>query len=161
MTRESQMSTEILSFFAAGTLVATHHGNKPIEEIAVGDCVLSFPRDSVPPDRPREPSEAKYRKVTLIAKLQADQLVDLTIMDLAAGLREALRATPSSLIYQSAHGWNEASRMGFGAKLENSVFGNLLVTKSRQGERSEAVYGLLVEEFGTYYTGEVHAWVHC
>jgi hypothetical protein len=49
-----QRVSEKLPCFVAGTLVHTKDGEKPIEEIRVGDWVLSYPDDQVPPLRWRE-----------------------------------------------------------------------------------------------------------
>ncbi|MCL2021881.1 MAG: Hint domain-containing protein, partial [Betaproteobacteria bacterium] len=50
--------------FVAGTLVRTKDGMKPIEEIRVGDWVLSYPDDQTPPKRPKREDEYFYRQVT-------------------------------------------------------------------------------------------------
>ena len=53
--------------FASGTRIHTKQGLKPIEDIRVGDRVLTHTEHQPPPRRRRHRSEYQYRRVTLIA----------------------------------------------------------------------------------------------
>lgn len=159
-----QFNTEkrkrMTSKFVAGTIVQTNQGGKPIEEIRVGDLVLSYPCRfaSLPGFLPK--TEFTYRKVVKTCEHPQQPLLELNIFDLAAGFKESIVAAPDSLFFHDNEGgWISASKMHFGGALVNAVFGNLLVSKVRQQNKVESAYSIEIEDFHTCYIGRVAAWV--
>jgi hypothetical protein len=86
--------------FVAGTLVHTKSGLKPIEEICVGDWVLSHPEGDVPPSRLREGHDYSYRQVTKTYVHDDQPIVHVTYLQATGdGIIEILRVTPNHPIY--------------------------------------------------------------
>jgi hypothetical protein len=146
--------------FAAGTLVHTKSGLKPIEEIEIDDWVLTFPDTQTPLDRKRREDEYIYRQVTQTFKHEDNAVTHVTVFDLAAGVKETLRVTPNHPFYVEGGGWTKAANLTFGSKLTNSVFGNLLVTKVKHAVERTSVFNIEVEDCHTYYVGDTAVWVH-
>ncbi|MFG6458359.1 polymorphic toxin-type HINT domain-containing protein [Roseateles sp. BYS96W] len=147
--------------FAAGTLVHTKEGLKPIEEIRVGDWVLSFPDDQTPPDKVREEGEDTYKQVTQVFVTDDKPLCRLIVANLASGDREEFLVTPEHPMYCKGRGWVPVSEMrGAGDVLENFIFGNLVVFRCYQHVTRDRVYNFEVEDFHTYYVGKNGVWVH-
>jgi hypothetical protein len=152
--------TSIDPCFAAGTLVHTKDGLKKIEDIQIGDLVLSFPDNQTPPGHIRQENEYAYREVTKVSVQEDREISFVTVFDLAAGIKETIGATPNHRVYEKNSGWLPVSELKFGSAFENAVFGNLLVTKVKHSAARAVVYGLAVAEFQTYYVGQLGAWVH-
>ena len=147
--------------FVAGTLVHTKEGLKPIEEIRVGDWVLSYPDDQTPPDKFREESEYFYKRVTQAFVTDDKPLCRLIVVNLASGDKEEFFVTPEHPIYSSGRGWVQVSQMrGAGDVLENFQFRNLAVFRCYQNVARGRVYNFEVEDFHTYYVGKEGVWVH-
>lgn len=166
--------------FVAGTLVGTKEGLKPIEEIRVGDWVLSYPDDQTPPVRKKREDEYFYRQVTKTF-VTYDQLVSYIEVD-APGRKheEWIGVTPNHPIYEShsgfrplgatpqhpdyqeprSGGWRPASQMKLGSLLTRSNYGHALVRRVRHEVERVCVYNLEVDEFHTYFVGETQIWVH-
>jgi hypothetical protein len=168
---ESLLARNKLPCFVAGTLVHTKDGKKPIEEIRVGDWVLSYPDDQVPPFRfreengarlfiPRQENEYTYRQVTQTFVHEDKPVCEVTIMNFASNFKETLKVTLDHPFYVSNKGWTPAGELNFMCPLEAKNFGNLATgNASITGERSR-VYNFEVDEFHTYYVGNLGVWVH-
>ena len=148
--------------FAAGTLVHTKEGLKPIEGIRVGDWVLSYPEDQVPPLHIREEHEYTYRKVTATFVHDDEIVCKLIALNLANGIEEVIKVTPNHPIHEKDAGWVPASQlMSAGNVLGSYNFANLLTNRDRKPtEERTRVYNLEVDEFHTYYVGKLGVWVH-
>lgn len=146
--------------FAAGTLVRTKDGLKPIEDICVGDCVLSYPDDQRTPDRRREEQEYSYRRVTQTFITDHQPLSKLIVCNLVSGSKETIWVTANHPIYNSNRGWTSVADIKVGDVLENYMFGNLLVFRIYHDVDIGKVYNFEVDEFHTYYVGEQGVWVH-
>jgi hypothetical protein len=165
-----QYAREKLPCFVAGTLVHTKEGLKPIEEICVGDWVLSYPDDQAPPVRWREEGgerwvifrqedEYTYRQVTRTFVHEDKPICEVEIIDFSNGI-ETLKVTPDHPFYVKHIGWTPARELDFTCPLFAESFGNMAVGKvSVTGERAR-VYNLEVDEFHTYYVGRLGVWVH-
>ncbi|MDR3054011.1 MAG: HINT domain-containing protein [Zoogloeaceae bacterium] len=157
---ENQLAREKLPCFVAGTLVHTKDGKKPIEKIKVGDWVLSYPDDQVPPSHIREEHEYTYRQVTRTFVHEDKPVCEVTIMNFASNFKETLKVTLDHPFYVSNRGWIPAGELNFMCPLEAKNFGNLATgMPSATGEQAR-VYNLEVDEFHTYYVGCLGAWVH-
>ncbi len=148
--------------FAAGTLIHTKEGLKPIETIQVGDWVLSYPDDQRPPDGNALGHGCDtYRQVTQVFVKDEQPLCQLIVANLASGNKETIWVTPSHPIWCKGLTWTPVSEMrGAGDVLENHNFGNVVVFRCYQNVDVGRVYNFEVNEFHTFYAGEEGVWVH-
>lgn len=147
--------------FAAGTLVHTKEGLKPIEEICVGDWVLSYPDNQKTPERLRQEHEYTYRQVTQTFVTEDQPLSKLIVVNLASGNKETIWATANHPIYcEDRGGWVPFSEIDVGDVVEQYEYANLLVSRVYHEQERARVYNFEVEEFHTYYVGEEGVWVH-
>jgi len=153
--------SEGITGFAAGTLVHTKEGLKPIEEIRVGDWVLSYPEHQSPPRHLRQEHEYTYRRVTQTFVTEDQPLSELIVDNLVNGNREAFFVTANHPIYcEDRGGWVPVSELHATDAIENYGFGNLMVSRVYHERGRARVYNFEVEEFHTYYVGENGVWVH-
>ncbi|WP_082922617.1 polymorphic toxin-type HINT domain-containing protein [Halothiobacillus diazotrophicus] len=146
--------------FAAATLVHTKKGLRPIEEICVGDWVLSYPDDQQPPDKFREGHEYTYRQVTQTFVTENQPISKLIVAEIVNNRRETIYVTPNHPIYRKYSGWVPVSEFEPGDVVENYQFRNLMVARVFHAVDFATVYNLEVDEFHTYYVGEEGIWVH-
>lgn len=133
--------------FVAGTLVTTADGFKPIEEIEVGDKVLSEDETT---------GEVEVKEVTQTYVNETDELVHIGING------ETISATPSHPFYVDKLGWTLAGSLRAGDILVLSN-GELVTVEWVQHEILEnpiKVYNFEVEDFHTYFVGENSVLVH-
>ena len=133
--------------FVAGTLVTTEDGFKPIEEIEVGDKVLS--EDELT-------GEVAVKKVTQTYVNETDELVHIGVNG------ETISATPTHPFYVDKLGWTLARSLKAGDVLVLSN-GELVTVEWVQHEILESpikVYNFEVEDFHTYFVGENGVFVH-
>lgn len=133
--------------FVAGTEVATPDGQKPIEEIAVGDTVLS---------RNDETGEVEECEVTERYNNQTNETVKIKIQD------EEIVTTPGHPMYVEGRGYVSASHLRAGDRLV-SVDGKLKVVEWIEheiAERSYSVYNLKVDGCHNYYVGKNRVLAH-
>lgn len=146
--------------FAAGTLVHTKEGLKPIETLQVGDWVLSFPDNQRTPDRIRDPDEFSYRQITQVFSREEQQLSKVTVANLASGRMETVSVTPSQSIWCKGRDWIAVIEMDIaGDTVENFRFGNLRVYRCFHNVEVGTAYNFKVDEHHTYYVGEEGVWV--
>lgn len=133
--------------FVAGTLVTTEDGFKPIEEIEVGDKVLSENELT---------GEVAVKTVTETYVNETEELVHIGVNG------ETISATPSHPFYVDKLGWTLARSLRAGDVLVLSN-GELVTVEFVQHEILESpikVYNFEVEEFHTYFVGECGVLVH-
>jgi hypothetical protein len=149
------------SGFVAGTLVHIKGGWKPIEEIRVGDWVLSYPEHQSRPKRLREEHEYTYRQVTQTFVTEDQLLSSFEVICLVDGHIDTIWATANHPIYcDNRDGWIPVSELDCMDIVENCDFGNLLVGWVYHAVKNARVYNFEVDEFHTYYVGENGVWVH-
>lgn len=127
--------------FVAGTLVTTEDGQKPIEEIQVGDRVLSENELT---------GEVAIKTVTETYVNETDELVHIGVNG------ETISATPTHPFYVDKLGWTLARSLRAGDVLVLSN-GELVTVEFVQHEILESpikVYNFEVEDFHTYFVGE-------
>jgi Pretoxin HINT domain len=146
--------------FAAGTLVHTRQGLKAIEDVKVDDWALSFPEGEIPPKRLREKDEYVYRQVTATFVHEDEHVCELIAWDVGNNIKETLKLTPNHPIYIKGAGWMEAGQIKFGNVMLSNDFANLMVKKRVDSGERTRVYNIEVDEFHTYYVGELGVWVH-
>ena len=133
--------------FVAGTLVTTEDGQEPIEEIEVGDKVLSEDETT---------GEVAVKTVTETYINETDELIHICVNG------ETISATPTHPFYVDKLGWTLARSLRAGDVLVLSN-GELVTVEWVQHEILESpikVYNFEVEEFHTYFVGECGVLVH-
>ena len=90
----------------------TKEGLKPIEEICVGDWVLSYPDDLSPPRAYRYDPESKflYRQVKQTFVHEDKQVCEVTVLNFAAGIEEILKVTLDHPFYVKGEGQGHRTR---------------------------------------------------
>ncbi len=120
-----------LNSFPAGTLVLTEEGLKPIEEIKIGDKVLSMDENT---------ETTSYQFVTdLIQSEQPYRLIEIT---LDSG--KSIEATAEHPFYIKGKGWNPASTLKVGQVLVLHNGTTVVVEEVDTSVRRETVYNLTV-----------------
>ena len=133
--------------FVAGTLVTTEDGQEPIEEIEVGDKVLSEDETT---------GEVAVKTVTETYVNETDELIHIGVNG------ETISATPSHPFYVDKLGWTLARSLRAGDILVLSN-GELVTVEWVQHEILESpikVYNFEVEDFHTYFVGQSSVLVH-
>jgi len=103
-----EMRRPAIGCFVAGTLVHTKEGLKPIEQIKVGDWVLSRP------ENPEKGTEPDYKRVTRTFRFVVKEVVEFTwVHHLGNGEGEwgNVYVTPNHLVWSYPHGWVAMGRM--------------------------------------------------
>ena len=139
--------------FAAGTLVHTDDGLKPIEQIIPGDMVKSM--DTVT-------GEIAYKPVTEIHTNQFDPVGQVTLLDEIDGSETILSVTATHPFYSQDRDWVHASKLKVGEKLIEDGGGTLTVTSVsfNPNAKSALTYNLTVADYHTYFVGEDGVLVH-
>jgi RHS repeat-associated protein len=150
--------------FAAGTLVLTQTGLRPIEDIQVGEMVAS---------RVAASGETRWQPVRARMIREAPQVMRLTVKD-EVGRLETVVVTPNHP-YLRADGtidilravsldpgglWTAAGYLKAGDKLESASGKPLEVVRVEVDSAPTQVYNFEVAEDHTYAVGELQAWVH-
>jgi len=151
--------------FAAGTVVRTQEGLVPIEQIKVGDWVLSYPDDQPIPEEYRQNTNPPqiYKRVLKTLVSENQKVVGFPVLNFSTAEGEYFISTPNHPIFVLNRGWMtlEAIRAGrqrvgvWDYKFQNHILGGLYKDKG-----FATVYNIEVEDFHTYYVGEVGMWVH-
>jgi hypothetical protein len=146
--------------FVASTPVWTDKGLVPIEKISVGDWALSYPDNQIPPAHLRTDTEYTYRRVTQTFVHEGSAICKVIIFNFATNSEEVLTVAPNHPFYVKREGWIPASKLNFTCPLGAAHFGNLAVGCVERIDEKARVYNFEVEEFHTYYVGELGVWVH-
>jgi hypothetical protein len=127
-----------LSCFAAGTIVVTEFGPKPIETIELGDRVLAQDVDS---------GEVDFKPVFKTTVRPPTPLLKLVT---AHG---ELVCTGGHPFWINDHGWLKARELEPGMRL-HSVTGSSEVLAVEDAQRTARAYNLVVADFHTYFVGD-------
>ncbi len=137
--------------FAAGTLVATPRGLIAIDELRIGDELLSA----------HEGRGARGVRRVVRTFRHEDQVVTRLLLGRGARL-EVLLVTEEHPFYVPSIGGFVAVRDLVPGFTEVGVMegASLRVLEARTMDRTETVYNLEVEDFHTYFVGDSGVWVH-
>ncbi len=134
--------------FAAGTLVHTEHGDRPIETVGVGDKVWS--RDAITGAVALKPVTRRFETPNM-------PVLELQIASELSS--ETLTVTPGHPFWVDARGWVDSDALEAGAPLWSP--GAALTARAIEiSGRRETVYNIEIQDFHTYFVGTSHAWVH-
>lgn len=131
--------------FAAGTLVATEHGLRPIEALEIGDRVWALgqatARDGLKP-------------VTRIISSKTTNIILLTVED------TVIETTSEHPFWVLNKGWILASDLVVGDGIRNRNGDVLTIQKQRTLHAPTIVFNFEVDEFHTYFVGTQEILVH-
>jgi hypothetical protein len=133
--------------FIAGTLVQVEDGEKPIEEIEVGDYVWAYDEYS---------KDTALKRVVETYINETEELTHIFVNG------EEIICTPSHPFYSPVKGWTDAVHLRAGDILV-LVNGEYVVVEKVQHELLESsvkVYNFQVEDYHTYYVAESGVLVH-
>jgi hypothetical protein len=153
--------------FAAGTVVFTSRGLKPIEDVEVGDLVAAWNPDTDRHD---------WKPVTARSSRQADAVFKLTVRA-EDGREETVVVTPNHPYLLAANdngpggvetvvqmvpggGWTAAGFLKPGDQIRSVANGSLTVVAAELDQSKTRVYTLEVADSHTYAVGDLQAWVH-
>ena len=135
--------TSTMSCFVAGTLVMTAVGLVAIENIKVGDMVVSADPDTI---------EIHNKPVVDVFTREVDRLVHLTVNN------EEIVTTFDHPFYVKGKGFINATNLWIGAELVNKD-GCIIVVenifKEYLKDRTAKVHNFKVEDFHTYFVGNI------
>jgi hypothetical protein len=134
--------TRKYSCFAAGTLVWTITGQRPIETLEIGDLVLAQDADT---------GELAYKPIVGRTMRPPSKTVKLAVMNANEGSEE-IQTTLGHPLWVAGVGWRMAKELGDGAIL-HSVGGPARIESIAAADEIEA-YNLVVADFNTYFVGE-------
>lgn len=140
--------TSTMSCFVAGTLIMTAVGLVAIENIKVGDVVVSADPETV---------EVQNKPVVDVFTREVDRLVHLTINS------EEIITTFDHPFYVKGKGFINATNLWIGAELVNKDGHTIVVEnifKEYLEDRTVKVYNFKVDDYHTYFVGNNYVWVH-
>ncbi|AOP36254.1 hypothetical protein A0128_19700 [Leptospira tipperaryensis] len=136
----------ISTCFTAGTLVHTKTGTKKIEEIQVGDQVLSWDESE---------DEFEYNRVSETYIRQTDKIYKLTYEN-----GSSVETTNTHPFYIDGKGWVKAEKLQVGDKSILSNEERLTLHSIEIELRQTTVYNFQVENAHTYFVSDVAILVH-
>lgn len=137
-------------YFASGTTVMTPSGPVAIEQLRVGDWVLS---------RDDETGDTAPRLVDEVFVTPAKDLVELLLAD-ADGEVDTVQATPGHPFWVEGRGWTLAGDLDIGDRIETADEPSVEVVGAASLAATQTVYNLEVRGYHTYFVGDDGAWVH-
>jgi len=143
-SQDSDTSRSCSASFVAGTEVATAQGEKPIEEIAVGDTVLAYNEETG--------EEGEYPVTHLFTRIAPESIV-VTVGG------EEIVTTPEHEFY-TANGWIEAEDLQIGDTLVQLGGKTATLSDLEPHQDSTRVYNFEVDEVHTYYVSGKELLVH-
>lgn len=147
--------------FAAGTLVHTKAGLRPIEALQVGDFVLTWPEDKSTTKRESHPfrleDEYIYKPVTKTFVHENQMISHVLVLENDDNM---IQVTPNHSVWSKCRGWVQASVLKFGHTLVLANFANTLARRTMHDVERVTVYNIEVSETHTYFIGRAGYWVH-
>jgi hypothetical protein len=132
--------------FAAGTLVQTKEGEKPIEELKAGDVVLA--------SDPQSGEAPQWREVA-----RTFERVTGTILHVRVG-SETISVTPEHPFWVEGRGWTQAKDLRAGDLLSGKRGESVLVGEIKRSDGAFKVHNFEVAGLHTYFVAHVGLLVH-
>ncbi len=136
--------------FVAGTHVWTPEGERPIEEIRVGDEVESMDPAS---------GQRSRRAVLRTFARRASSLVDVQV-ESAAGIQDVVRSTPEHPFWTLDRGWTLAGELAAGESILDQEGGEARVVSVTTIPIEAPVYNFEVDTDHAYFVGDLGLLVH-
>ncbi|NLR75797.1 polymorphic toxin-type HINT domain-containing protein [Leeia aquatica] len=138
--------------FVAGTLVQTPGGLREIQDIALGDQVLS---------RNDETGEVAYKAISHIYRRYGRPILNLELQDQASNQLEKLGVTDEHPFFVVGKGWTPAEQLAVGDRLHSERQGSLVVVKAITKDAfKQSTFNFTVDGYHTYFVGKFSTWVH-
>ncbi|WGU94449.1 polymorphic toxin-type HINT domain-containing protein [Paenibacillus dendritiformis] len=131
--------------FTAGTKVLTDEGEKPIEEIEVGDKVLA---------KDDETGEMAYKEVEWLFQRDVEETYNITVGG------EVITTTDEHPFWIVGTGWVESRDLVVGDVLTTSDGNELAIEKIEIKKEHKTVYNFKVKGFHTYFVSNFGIWTH-
>uniref|UniRef100_UPI001FE48C33 polymorphic toxin-type HINT domain-containing protein n=1 Tax=Paenibacillus koleovorans TaxID=121608 RepID=UPI001FE48C33 len=131
--------------FTAGTKVLTIEGEKPIEEINVGDEVLS---------KNEETGEVAHKEVTATFNHETDEIYNIHVGG------QIIESTFNHPFYVEDKGWTFVKDLKVGDLLVQNDGATLKIDNIELMQTHVTVYNMTVDEFHTYFVSDLGIWVH-
>ncbi|MBS7531046.1 Hint domain-containing protein, partial [Hazenella sp. IB182353] len=144
-TKKSSKVAKANDCFVAGTLVKTRDGEKPIEEIEVGDEVLS---------KDDKTGELGYRKVATLFEREVNETYEIYVG------KEKIETTAEHPFWVIKKGWTKVKDLRKGDQLLTSSGDRLTIGKIVIKSKPATVYNIEVEGYHTYFVSDSSIWVH-
>ena len=123
---------------------------KSIDEVEIGDSVLA---------RSKLTGEIACREVMNLSE-PAERSIILVTLESMDGTSEVIATTENHPFFVEGLGWTRVDDLVPGDLVPSATNGLLTVSALEWTDRMEIVYNFGVDEFHTYFVGEVGAWVH-
>ena len=143
-------ATRLVCSFAAGTLVATPEGLKPIEEVHAGDWVLA---------RDPETGALEPKRVTFAYSSIHEDVLILTIRQ-PDGEEELIVTTSEHPFYVEGKAWVAAGELTVEDVLVTLSGETLSIGSIEFVAQARTAYNFEVADFHTYGVGDSQVWVH-
>ncbi|WP_254659952.1 polymorphic toxin-type HINT domain-containing protein, partial [Paenibacillus sp. KS1] len=147
-TKVSKAAAKVLAkcnCFTAGTRVLTDEGEKPIEEIEVGDKVLA---------KDDETGEMAYKEVEWLFQRDVEETYNITVGG------EIITTTDEHPFWIIGKGWVESKNLVVGDVLTTSDGKELAIEKIELKKEHTTVYNFMVKDFHTYFVSNLGIWTH-
>ena|GEM_PF-821553 len=133
--------------FTAGTKVITDEGEKNIEDIEVGDKVLSKDENT---------GGVGYKEVTATFNHETgtDEVYKIHVGD------QVIESTFNHPFWVDGQGWTFVKDLEVGDLLVQSDGNTLKIESIELEHESATVYNMTVDEFHTYFVSDLGIWVH-
>ncbi|WP_248926740.1 polymorphic toxin-type HINT domain-containing protein [Paenibacillus hamazuiensis] len=131
--------------FVAGTKILTNLGEKPIEEIEVGDKVLA--KDDVT-------GEIGYKEVEWLFRRDVEETYNITVGS------EVITTTDEHPFWIVGKGWVKSKDLESGDVLSTSNGTVLAIEKIEIKKGYAIVYNFMVKDFHTYFVSNLGIWTH-
>ena len=131
--------------FTAGTKVITDEGEKNIEDVEVGDKVLSKDENT---------GEVAYKEVTATFNHETDEIYKIHVGD------QVIESTFNHPFYVEGKGWTFVNDLKVGDLLVQSDENKLKIDSIELEHKHVTVYNMTISQFHTYFVSDLGIWVH-
>lgn len=147
--------------FVKGTLVHTREGQKPIEDVAPGDWVLTQNPNQYPPSRRALPDEYLYSQVAAKRCVNNQSLVNLTLHGADGSVYSVLCGELQRFWSLNKGAWVSAAALSTQERVALGFYATAQISKVESTTESSDTFYLQTAASGTYYVGQIGVWAHC